>query len=352
MINSPIFGKRPGKEYEEILTTSPQFDLRTQSFFNQRPHVLNEMRKRALGLDLFKEWFFENKDRLPRRELPLIRPDLFDFQKTQDDLKVIWFGHSTLLLNMSGKLILIDPVFSSSASPFEFMIRRFQQPPLALSELPPIDYILLSHDHYDHLDMEVIKFFKTKNVQFLCPLGVGSHLTFWGVNKDQIIELDWWQSYEDHHLIFRATPAQHYSGRNGIDENKTLWASWVIEDPKFKVFFSGDSGYCDHFKEIGKRYGPFDLAFIETGQYNEKWKEIHMLPQESIQAFYDLGARRYFPIHWGMFVLAFHSWYDPIEKMYEAARTKNLPLVAPQLGEIYSFKDPLKEIIPWWRDYI
>lgn len=351
MTGCSAFGTRPGKEYEEKFKASANYNSEEKIFFNRRPNLVKEMRKRAMSFSTFKEWFAGGKDRRPSKPLPEIKPDMQEFVKPSDEIKVIWFGHSTFLLNLDGKIILVDPVFSESASPFSFMVKRFQKPVLELSELPPIDYIVISHDHYDHLDMESIKFFKDKKTLFVAPLGVGSHMIGWGIPSNRITELDWWQSHQQDGLEFIATPAQHFSGRDGIHDNTTLWASWVIRTEKHSIYFSGDSGYDTHFKEIGDKYGPFDLAFIENGQYNVKWKEVHMLPEESIKAYFDLKAKRYFPVHWGMFELSLHSWYEPIQKISEFAWDNSINLVSPKIGEVVVVNDRYKNHW-WWEEEI
>lgn len=345
------FGTLPSKDYIERFSVSKQFDVAKKVFVNRRPEILKEMRKRAMSIPTFIEFFRPRKDRFPTKPLPEVKPDLKKFLEPSDAIKVIWFGHSTFLLNLEGKIILVDPVFSKSASPVRFMMKRFQAPALSLSELPPIDLILLSHDHYDHLDMESVKFFANKNVPFLCPLGVSSHLIGWGINEKIITELDWWQEQNINDLNFIATPAQHFSGRDGLHDNATLWCSWVIKSSKHNIYFSGDSGYDTHFKDIGEKYGPFDIAFMETGQYNELWREVHMLPEEAAEAFFDLKAKKYFPIHWGMFRLSIHTWYEPVEKIHQLSLEKNIPLVTPKLGEIVELNEHFQNQL-WWKELI
>lgn len=345
------FGTLPSKEYIERFRTSKQFDSAKKVFVNRRPEILKEMRKRAMSIPTFIEFFRPRKDRFPTKPLPEVKPDLNKFIEPSDTIKVIWFGHSTFLLNIDGKTILVDPVFSKSASPVRFLMKRFQASVLSLSELPPIDLILLSHDHYDHLDMETIKFFAKTNVPFLCPLGVSSHLIGWGINQDRITELDWWQEKNYFNIQFISTPAQHFSGRDGLHDNATLWCSWVIKSAKHSIYFSGDSGYDVHFKDIGEKYGPFDIAFMETGQYNELWREVHMLPEEAAEAFFDLKAKRYFPIHWGMFRLSIHTWYEPVEKIHQYSLEKNIPLVTPKLGQIVELNEQFQNQL-WWKELI
>ncbi len=343
------FGTRPDKVYQQKFTQSQHYNPQEKVFVNRQQEAIKEMRKKAMSFATFKEVFFGGSpDRVPKKPLPEVMPDLAEFLKPSKDIKSIWFGHSTFLLNINNKIVLIDPVFSGTASPFSFMVKRFQKPVLDLSELPKIDYIIISHDHYDHLDMQSMIFFKDKDVKFIMPLGVGSHLIGWGVSPDKITELDWWQETQVDGLKLIATPAQHFSGRSGLKDNETLWASWVIQSENHKLFYSGDSGYDIHFKEIGDKYGPFDVAYIECGQYNEKWKEVHMLPTDSIQAFYDLKAKRFFPVHWGMFELSVHSWYEPIEIVHAASVEKGFKLLSPKIGQVIEVNDTYK-IETWWK---
>jgi len=349
VVNLPSLGTHPSKKMKTTFHSSKQYNINKGIFENRMPNVIAEMKKRSMSFKLIKEWFDGGVDRVPKDLLPEIKPDLKDFLKPSDKLKTIWFGHSTFLINIDGKIILIDPVFGKSAAPVSFIVKRFQKPVLELHELPKIDYILISHDHYDHLDITSIKYFVDKKTEFITPLGVGSHLIGWGIQKERITEKDWWDIATFDGVKFIATPAQHFSGRDGIHGNETLWASWVIQSKNHNIYFSGDSGYDSHFKEIGNKYGPFDVAFLESGQYNENWKEVHMLPREGIQAFKDLKAKKYFPVHWGMFELALHSWYEPIEKIYKLSKENKIELIAPMLGQIVTI-DNTFNIIEWWKN--
>lgn len=341
------FGARPSDKDRSRFLESKQYNPEKKQFENRQTGLLEEMRKRAFTWKIFKEWFQAGKDRVPKEKLPEVKPDMEKFLASSEDLKIIWFGHSSFLLNMSGKIVLVDPVFSAAASPISFLVKRFQEPVLQLGELPKIDYILISHDHYDHLDMESIQFFNEKDIQFIVPLGVGIHLKKWGVQEERIVEKDWWETAQFDGINFIATPAQHFSGRDGINNNETLWASWVIRSDQHNVYFSGDTGYDIHFKEIGEKYGPFDIAFLESGQYNKSWKEVHMLPEEGAQAYKDLRAKKYFPVHWGMFELAFHTWYDPIERLLNLSKEDEIDLVAPKIGEIVSLSED-HSLESWW----
>ena len=220
-----------------------------------------------------------------------------------------------------------------------------------LDELPDIDAVILSHDHYDHLDYETMLILKEKVDHFYMPLGVGAHFEKWGFDKDQIHELDWWDSIAfNDHLNFTLTPTRHFSGRGFSDRNKTLWGSWVIRGEENKIFFGGDSGYFSGFKEIGDRLGPFDLTFLESGAYNENWAQIHMMPEETVQASIDLGGQVLMPIHWGKFNLSLHPWKEPIQRLTSKAEELNVQVATPEVGElmIISKNIPQKR---WWEEF-
>ncbi|WP_407310843.1 MBL fold metallo-hydrolase [Desulfosporosinus sp. SB140] len=302
-------------------------------------------------LSVIKEILFDAKSRTPQGKLPEVRSEMLPFLVPGETLKFIWFGHSTLLLNMDGQTILIDPVFSKFASPINFINKRFQPAVITLEELPPIDDIVISHNHYDHLDKKTIKFFRNKATKFIVPLGVGKHLRDWGISSSRISELNWGESLTSNALTYTAAPARHFSGRGLFDSNKTLWASWVIQGKLEKIFYSGDSSYSNHFKEIGNRFGPFDLAFIENGQYDKRWIDAHMLPEETIQAVIDLKARTFVPVHWGMFDMAVHNWSEPVKCIYKLAKTHELPIITPRFGEVVEIISR-QTYFPWWESLI
>jgi len=348
LFNWNELGKSPRGDDLLRIEKSKHFNQEKGKFSNLEIHPSTKDKKKGLDWQLMKDWFSPGIDRVPLTSLPEHKPDLVEFLQGANKLQTIWLGHSSFLLNIEGNIVLVDPVFSSAASPIKSMVKRFQEPVLALEELPAIDYVLISHDHYDHLDMQSIMFFADKDVKFITPLGVGSHLKKWGVAPSKITEKDWWQTADFDGVKFIATPAHHFSGRNGLDANATLWASWVIQSKSHKVYFSGDSGYGTHFKEIGKKYGPFDVAFIESGQYNEKWQDVHMLPSEGVKAFKDLGAEKYFPIHWGMFELALHTWYDPIEQLYALSKSEAFELLTPRIGQLVDIEQSETNEL-WWQ---
>lgn len=261
---------------------------------------------------------------------------------------ITWFGHSAVMLEIDGKTILIDPMLGAASAPVSFMTQRFvYEEPINFEELAHIDAIIISHDHYDHLDYESILKLKDKTDHFFTALGVGSHLKSWGVSEENITELDWWQNADFKGLTFTATPSRHFSGRAINDRNKTQWASWVIKGSRDKIYFSGDGGYGPHFKEIGEQLGPFDFAMIECGQYNEQWAAIHMMPEESVQAGMDVKGEILMPIHWGAFDLAPHVWQDPILRFTKKAIEVNVNYVTPVIGGRFAVGvDIPKE--EWW----
>ncbi|MFK7730305.1 MAG: MBL fold metallo-hydrolase [Pseudomonadales bacterium] len=293
------------------------------------------------------DFFFLKNDRRPEEKLPEMPPTSRELATPGSDLRFIWFGHSTIMLDIGGKRVLFDPVFSRYASPVPFTVARFQPPAVDLEAIGDIDLVLISHNHYDHLDKPTIKQLKKRPVKFLVPLGVGAHLESWGIETSRITELDWWQSITIDGTEFTATPAQHFSGRGLFDRNKTLWASWSVNYDGERVFFSGDSGYGPHYKAIGDRLGPFDLTFLENGAYNESWALIHQFPEQAVQAHRDLQGDTMVPIHWGMFNLSTHSWYDPIQRVNKAAESEGVRLLTPKLGQ---FVDPGAALPAerWW----
>ena len=285
----------------------------------------------------------------PPQVLPLTQADLLK----APDLSLWRLGHSTMLLKLQGQFWLTDPVFSERASPFSFMgPKRFHAPPLSIDELPPITGVVLSHDHYDHLDYDAIQKLAPKVAHFVTPLGVGDRLMGWGVPAAKVQQFDWWQGTTIAGVKLVATPAQHFSGRSLSDGNRTLWASWVIEAGQgadaTRIFFSGDTGYFDGFKAIGERFGPFDLTLIETGAYDAQWPDVHMQPEESLQAHLDVKGRHMMPIHNGTFDLALHAWTDPFDRITALAEKAHVPLVAPVMGERLDIRQPALSK-QWWK---
>jgi len=295
------------------------------------------------------DFLFTRNHRTPNTELPVKQVDLSHFNsRGSDQLNVTWLGHSSLMINIDGYKILIDPVFEKRISVFG-PTRFSGDVPLDIQQIPKIDAVLISHDHYDHLNKFSVQHLIDKSNKFIVPLAVGAQLIDWGVPRDKIVELDWWQEYRfDQKLMVAATPAQHFSGRGITDRNKTLWASWVIETPFHKLFFSGDSGYFEGFKQIGDRYGPFDMTFIECGAYGKSWPKVHMFPEQTVQAHLDLKGNVLHPIHWSTFNLALHPWYEPMERLTAAADFKSVKIATPVVGDttVYGTSIPAAR---WWE---
>lgn len=266
-----------------------------------------------------------------------------------EDYSVIRFGHSTLLFKIENEYILTDPVFSNRASPFTFMgPKRFHDNPISIEELPFINSVIISHDHYDHLDKKSIKLLKDKVGTFYTTLEVGRHLMKFGVHRKNIVELNWWESKKVDKIEFICTPAQHFSGRTLLDRDKTLWSSWVIKTPKASLYFGADGGYFEGFKEIAFNYGPFDMTFLEVGAYNEKWRDIHMMPEDSVKAHEDLKGKVMFPIHNGTFDLSLHAWYEPFERVSLLAKEKDIDIRFPKMGESISLLKKSNTSL-WWK---
>lgn len=258
-------------------------------------------------------------------------------------------GHSSVLLSIDSTWILTDPVLSERASPVQWPgPKRFHPSPIAANELPYLDVVMISHDHYDHLDKATIQAIAHKVGLFVTPLKVGERLQNWGIAADKIIQLDWWQSTSVNGIELVATPSQHFSGRGLLDRDQTLWSSWVILGAKHRVFFSGDSGYFSGFKSIGERYGPFDFTLMEAGAYNSLWRDIHMMPEESVQAHIDLRGKYMIPIHNGTFDLSMHPWYEPLERVSEISSLRNIQLITPSFGQLVELDSPPINHL-WWK---
>jgi L-ascorbate metabolism protein UlaG (beta-lactamase superfamily) len=270
--------------------------------------------------------------------------------KAAPDNSLFRLGHSTLLMKIHNEFFLTDPVFSERASPVQWAgPSRFHAPPISIEDLPPIKAVILSHDHYDHLDHASILKLAAKTEHFITPLGVGDTLVKWGVGAAKVQQLDWWESTTIRGVKLVATPAQHFSGRGLTDGNKTLWASWVIEHDDLRVFFSGDTGYFDGFKAIGDKYGPFDLAMVETGAYDKQWPDVHMQPEQTLQAHIDLRGKWLMPVHNGTFDLGLHAWHEPFDRITALAEQRAIPLATPQMGEMLSMKQP-QTGKRWWQE--
>jgi L-ascorbate metabolism protein UlaG (beta-lactamase superfamily) len=296
----------------------------------------------------------KRKEAVPTQIIPLETLTKQQLKIENDGSPILYrLGHSSLLLALSGEFWLIDPVFSERASPFSMMgPKRFHPTPISLMDLPEIKGIIISHDHYDHLDKESITVLKDKAEHFLVPLGVGEHLKDWGVLADKIQELDWWQQVQLGDINITATPSQHFSGRGITDGNKTLWASWVIKSPKISLFYSGDSGYFEGFKQIGERLGPFDLTIMENGAYNELWADIHMQPEETLQAHIDLKGKAMLPVHNSTFDLSLHDWHEPLNRLNALSQKSGVTMITPIIGQKVELTQPENYQVRWWQDKV
>jgi len=343
----PSLGKLPSGKRLENIRQSPNF--KEGSFKNLSETAM--MADNSSFLKVIREIYFKkHTDVSPRYTLPFVKKPLAVIPETAP--AITWFGHSSYLLQWHDTNILVDPVFSERASPVSYLgSKAFDGSNVfSVDDLPAIDILLITHDHYDHLDYNVIRKLRNRVPLFIMPLGVGAHLEYWGVDPYKIKELDWWQGMEALPGIhITATPARHFSGRS-FKRNRTLWASYVLTTGNYKWFIGGDSGYDSHFSVIGAKYGPFDLAILETGQYNEMWPHIHMFPEESIQAALDVRAKSLLPVHWAKFALSIHPWYEPADRAARRAKERDLPLITPLIGERIILRAPVGSK-PWWDHY-
>ena len=337
-------GEVPTGERLERIHRSPQY--RDGRFVNPLPRWQG-----ALGSTLWK-WVRGTKHSTPDGKLPIVARSAADFERApRDGLRVTWLGHSTLLLEIEGARFLLDPMWSKRASPFSFIgPKRFHRAPLPLEELLrlPIDAVVISHDHYDHLDEETIIALGRTKARFFVPLGVGAHLERWGIRADRIREFDWWQEERIGTIAITATPSRHFSGRwiTSGWQDSTLWSGWSFRGPKRSAYYSGDTAMFPGFKEIGRRLGPFDITMIEVGQYNPMWPDVHLGPEQAVQAHREVRGRVLLPVHWSTFDLALHTWIEPAERTLRAARDE-LTVVTPRPGESVEPTNPPK-YARWW----
>ena len=290
--------------------------------------------------------------RVPKQFLPIAAFDKDDFLAKSNTAKFIWYGHSALLLRVEGKTILIDPMLGPNTTPIApIATKRFSENTLnVIDDFPKIDLMLITHDHYDHLDYASIEKLKSKTENYYVALGVGRHLESWGVPSDCIIEFDWWDSKIFGNINITFTPTRHFSGRGLTDRSKTLWGGWAIRSSNENIWFSGDGGYGKHFKVVGERLGPFDIGFMECGQYNKDWKLIHLFPDEAIKAAIDGKVKKALPVHWAGFALSYqHTWQEPAEDFVKYAQENKMDFILPKLGELFSISSKLKET--WWQKF-
>lgn len=345
-LQHPLFGKKPSGQRLERIKQSKHYKDGQFHNLSHTPALTNGV---SYFSALKKMLFQKAVATIPIDSIPHIKTNLSNLNSTDDLL--IWFGHSSYLIQADQKRFLIDPVLTKNASPIYSTNKAFKgADTYNFDLLPAIDFLILTHDHYDHLDYTTFKKLKHKIKTIVCPLGVGEHLEHWGFPATNIIELDWFENISLNETIqITATPARHFSGR-GFKRNNTLWASYVFQSKNLKLYLGGDSGYDTHFKEIGEKFGPFDLAILENGQYDYNWKYIHMFPEEVIKAAKDLQAKSYFPVHSSKFKLANHPWKEPLEKIADLHRNESdLRLITPKIGEVVYLNKSSQTFKNWWE---
>ena len=341
-------GKRPQGERLERIRGSPLWA--GDRFRNIHP-VLSGLRDPNAQMPSVSEFLCGGERRVPKGPLPSMNPLDAWKKPPAGGLRATWLGHSTLLLEIDGLRVLTDPVWGPRASPSQFAgPKRFQPVPVPLRAMPPVDLVIVSHDHYDHLDYPTIREFAKRDVPFVTSIGVGAHLEAWGVAPERIVELDWWESHRlpSTELTVTATPSQHFSGRGLHDRNATLWSSLVIRSQCHTVFFSGDTGLTTEYQSIRERCGPFDLVMLEVGAFHPAWGDVHLGPQNALKALALLGGGPFLPVHWGTFSLAMHAWDEPAETLLELGPKAGAQLVMPRLGEPVE-PSHAKDVEPWWR---
>jgi len=342
IINQEQFGKQPSGERLNRIKQSPNFRDGQFQNLNFTPTFAEDVSK----FEMIRDGIFKiSKRKAPLVSLPSVKTNLFNLDPQKDLL--VWFGHSSYFMQINGKKLLVDPVFSGHASPFSFSVKSFTGSDVyAPEDFPAIDYLFITHDHWDHLDYQTIR--KLKVGKIITGLGVGAHLKRWGFASESIIESDWNETNKlDPGFVVTATPGRHFSGR-GFKRNQSIWCSFVLQTPSKKIFIGGDSGYDTHFAKIGAEHGPFDLALLECGQYNKSWKYIHMMPEQTVQAAIDLKAKTMMPVHWAKFTLSLHAWDEPIIRVTQEARRLNVPLIHPMIGELVDL-NTVGEQKEWWR---
>ncbi|KAA3614128.1 MAG: MBL fold metallo-hydrolase [Calditrichaeota bacterium] len=343
----PTLGGSQSAERKELFEQSGHY--KDGIFVNQIKTTMDM--NFSKGMSILKDYINGIPNQSPKNPVPVLPLDSMTIVSKKDSIpRVTWFGHSAFLLEINGKNILLDPMFGEAAAPHSWLgPSRFSDGlPIEIEKLPKIDAVVFSHDHYDHLDYDSIIKLKNKVDHFYTPLGVGAHLLAWGVEESKISELNWWDEVFVDDLHFICAPARHFSGRGLLDRSTTMWASWIIKSKTYSIYFSGDSGYGPHFKEIGEKHGPFDFAMMECGQYDKRWENIHMLPEQTAQAALELNTKLMMPIHWGSFVLALHSWTDPVERVTKKAQELGVEVITPKIGEQFNLNETKIEDNNWW----
>lgn len=338
---NPQFGAGITKSNKEIYSQSEYWD--GEKFLNMEETNMDIGPKEIPGL--IRKQFTNRDARSPKENIPVIPFDLNKWDQHPEKAKFVWYGHSALLLQINGKNYLMDPMLGDDSSPIAPMkAKRFSEGVLEMiDDFPPLEGIFLTHDHYDHLDYASIKKLRSRVNKYYVALGVGRHLESWNIPKEQIVEFDWWDELEDNKLKITFVPSRHFSGRGLTDRARSIWGGWVIEWDEHSIYCTGDGGYGKHFREIGEKFRPFDWAFVECGQYNKLWHQIHMYPEEAVQSGIDVNAKVSIPIHWGGFALALHDWKDPAERFTAHAQKTQTNISLPQIGEIVVMGEEPKE---------
>nr|WP_320049190.1 MBL fold metallo-hydrolase [uncultured Desulfuromonas sp.] len=344
VLNQPKFGEAPQGDRLAAIQNSPHYSDGAFKNLIDTPKFTQEVSTLSI---LWNDLRNPPQRRVPEHPLPVMKTDLTTLDLTQD--QVIWLGHSSFFIQIGGKTILLDPVFSASAAPLSSFNKAFAGTSLyTADDMPPIDLLLISHDHWDHLDYPTVTALKNKVAQVVCPLGVGAYFEKWGFPTEKIHDRDWNQDYAEDGLIIHVLPARHYSGRL-LRQNQTLWAAFALGTSTKRLFFSGDSGYGPHFAEIGQRFGGFDFAAVECGQYDPRWANIHMTPEEAVKAVNDLKADAFLPCHIGRFSIARHAWDEPFFRVAAASRDEAFKLATPLIGEPVPLSDATQKNHPWWE---
>ncbi|ACU08048.1 Zn-dependent hydrolase of the beta-lactamase fold-like protein [Flavobacteriaceae bacterium 3519-10] len=345
-LNQSQFGKAPSGKRLERIQKSPHYKNGRFDNLNKTPQLAEDT---SMPEVMFRMFFGKTQDTKPRKPFSFTKTYLKTLKPEEN--VYIWMGHSSYFIQIDGKKILVDPVFSGNASPVSFTTKAFAGADLySTDDIPELDYLIISHDHWDHLDFKTVKKLKPKVKKVITGLGTGEHLEYWGYDPAKLIELDWAESADlgDGVKVYCET-ARHFSGR-GLKRDQAIWASFVFETPTQRIYIGGDSGYDTHFKKIGDKFGGFDLAILENGQYNRDWRYIHFMPGENINAMKDLNAKRMIPVHNSKFTLAPHAWYEPLDKMIEL-NTENLRIIMPKIGEKVNWQDDGKVYEKWWEQY-
>ncbi len=345
LLNHPRFGENPKNERLERVKKS--LNYQNGEFVNLEPTYVMSPDKSQLEI-MYEFIIKKNKRVRPDHIIPSIKSDIRAIDPKDNVL--IWFGHSSYFMQIEGKTFLIDPVLSDYAAPFSFLNKAFIGSSLYHAEdLPEIDYLIITHDHWDHLDYPSVMALKPKIKKIICALGVGQHFENWKFDTSFTTELDWFESLNlDANWSITATPARHFSGRM-FKRNQTLWASFVLQTPELKLYLGGDSGYGSHFEIIGEKYGPFDLAILEQGQYDKNWDQIHLMPQDLQKVASELKTKRILPVHNSKFALANHPWNEPLNKLQEYTKESYIPVITPQIGEMVSLNDHSQVFKKWWK---